>query len=92
MFAANTHSKFYHFVEVNTRTAKTVCGLSVAMILETEPSSAALHLVSVEPPDHVPCNHCLRLADAEPPLKARAAGASEQSGMDLIPTPLPEMG
>jgi hypothetical protein len=91
VFAANTHSKFYHFVEVNTRTAKTVCGLSVAMILEAEPSSAALHLVSVEPPDHVPCNHCLRLTEAEIPLKAKSAAASDQSGIGLISTPLAEM-
>lgn len=91
MFAANTHSKFYHFVEVNTRTAKTVCGLSVAMILETEPSSAALHLVSVEPPEHVPCNHCIRITEAEPSPKARAAAASEQSSTGVTPTPLPEM-
>jgi hypothetical protein len=91
VFAASTHSKFYHFVEVNTRTAKTICGLRVAMILETEPSSAALHLVSVEPPDHVPCNHCLRLTGAETSPKAKAAAAGDQSCMGLISTPLPEM-
>lgn len=65
MFAANTHSKFYHFVEVNTRTAKTICGLTVAMILETEPSSAALHLVSAQPRNRTPCNHCVRISETD---------------------------
>lgn len=62
MLAANTHSQIYHQVEVQARTAKTVCGLRVAMILESKPISAALHLVSDEPAGYSSCAHCRRLS------------------------------
>ena len=62
LFAANTHSQIYHYVEVDSRTAKTVCGLRVAMILESEPVSAALHLVSAEPRGYSSCAHCRRMS------------------------------
>jgi hypothetical protein len=62
LFAANTHSQIYHLVTVQPRTAKTVCGLRVAMIIEPEPVSAALHLVSHEPPGYSSCAHCRRLS------------------------------
>jgi hypothetical protein len=62
MFAANTYSQIYHQVEVQARTAKTVCGLRVAIILESRPISAALHLVSDEPAGYSPCAHCRRLS------------------------------
>ncbi|MEP6635600.1 MAG: hypothetical protein ABJB97_02660 [Acidobacteriota bacterium] len=83
MLAASTHSTIYHLVQVEKRTAKTVCGLKVAMIIEPEPVSAALHLVSREPTGHVPCSHCLRIAGVESPAdpqitepRARAATGS----------------
>jgi hypothetical protein len=62
MFAASTHSHIYHFVEVKMRTAKTVCGLRVAMIIEPKPVSAALHLVSTQPDGYSSCSHCHRLS------------------------------
>ncbi len=68
MLAANTHSTIYHLVQVEMKTAKTVCGLKVAMIIEPEPVSAALHLVSSEPTGQVPCTHCLRIAGVENPV------------------------
>ena len=62
MFAANTHSRIFHLVKVETRTAKTICGLRVAMILEPEPVSAAMHLVSNEPAGYASCAHCRRMS------------------------------
>lgn len=70
MFAANTHSQIYHQVEVQTRTAKTVCGLRVAMILEAKPISAALHLVSAEPRGYSSCAHCRRLSGSRSAVSA----------------------
>jgi hypothetical protein len=76
VFAANTHSKFYHLVEVEMRTARSLCGLKVAMIIEPEPCSAALHLVSAEPANYLLCTHCRRVVEGqstgEEPLKAKA--------------------
>jgi len=91
VFAANTHSRFYHLVEVEMRTAKTLCGLSVAMIIEPEPCSAALHLVSEQPPEYILCNHCYRLTGAEA-AKVKAASAAGQACGAFIPSPLPELG
>ena len=65
LFAANTHSQIYHLVRIESRTAKTVCGLRVAMIVEPEPVSAALHLVSQEPPGYSSCAHCWRLSSPQ---------------------------
>jgi len=71
LFAANTHSQIYHLVMVETRTAKTVCGLRVAMIVEPEPVSAALHLVSHEPPGYSSCAHCRRLSASQVMVDSR---------------------
>jgi hypothetical protein len=83
VFAANTHSRFYHLVEVEMRTAKTLCGLKVAMIIEPEPSSAALHLVSVKPPEYVVCIHCVRLTETETPITANPMRASDQTSNEI---------
>lgn len=64
LFAASTHSHIYHFVRVEMRTAKTVCGLRVAMIIEPKPVSAALHLVSTQPDGYSSCAHCNRMSNS----------------------------
>ena len=46
------------------RSAKTLCGLRVAMVIQPEPVSAALHLVSDEPSDHVLCGRCSGLKES----------------------------
>jgi len=52
------------------RTAQTVCGLRVAMIIEPGPVSAALHLVSTEPRGYTTCSHCQRIsAGIEAPIQ-----------------------
>src|SRR5882672_10863869 len=56
MFAASTLSRMYHLVRSGT--AETLCGLQARMIVQSEPVSSALHLVSKEPSGYVPCKQC----------------------------------
>jgi len=54
------------------RTAKTVCGLRVAMIIEPGPVSAALHLVSTAPHGYTTCSHCQRITSGiEVPIQSK---------------------
>ena len=61
MFAASTLSRIYHLVRPGT--AETLCGLRARMMVQSEPVSSALHLVSKEPSGYVACKQCERSAE-----------------------------
>jgi len=75
MFAASTLSRMYHLVSPGT--AETLCGLRPRMMVQSEPVSSALHLVSKEPKGYVSCKDCARLTEVSHLKTGRQSNLNE---------------